>query len=51
MTELNEYEVREKYIKETRNDKLKRYLIKKERRVWRKKVAYTVRQKIANDKK
>jgi len=29
---------------------LNRYLKKKNKRVWRKKVAYTVRQKIANDR-
>lgn len=29
---------------------MNRYFLKKNKRVWRKKVAYTVRQKIANDR-
>ena len=36
------------YDHETRQEKLDRYRLKKSRRVWKKKVAYTSRQDVAN---
>lgn len=41
---------KENYVQETRQDKLNRYLSKKKLRVWKKKVSYANRQKIANDR-
>ena len=36
------------YENETRRDKINRYIRKKEKRVWKKKISYTCRQNVAN---